>query len=375
MRPEVKKFKEDMEKQFGKNAIRPAIELTSMLDSRIPTGSVSLDIAIGGGIPFGRFIQLSGGFSTYKSTTGYHIISNVQKMTQEIPIFDKDGNVKGEREVPLQAFITLGENNSYTNEYAELLGIDTEELLVNECGGMEEALEIAHTAQKKGIANLIMIDSLEALEPMKEYESAMGESVQMGIKPKLFGEYLRKFQSSNNKLSREGKLPCTLIGINQLREKIGQYGDPEYTPGGRAIGFYASIDIRFRKGDTITIGKGVNKEAIGQTIKFKIFKSKVSVPLRTGSFDIYFGEGGPVPRGYVDNFKEVIIEGIAYGVIDKQGSWISYGKAKAQGADAFVELLREKEELYEEIKEELMTVALSSTRDIFEEVDEEEEDE
>jgi len=193
-----------------------------------------------------------------------------------------------------------------------------------------------------------------------EYISEMDESVQMGIKPRLFGEYFRKFQATNNRLLREDKLPCTIIGVNQLREKIGAYGDNNYTPGGRAIGFTASLDIRLTKGDWISIGSGVNKQIIGQQIKFKVHKNKVGVPQKTGMFDFYFDDGGTVPRGFIDNFKEVIIEGIAYDVIQKAGAWISYKDVKVQGADNFIEILREREDLFEEIKEKLMEVALNS---------------
>ena len=362
VRPELLKFQKEMEEKFGKNVVRPASELESLLEVRIPTGSISLDIATGGGLPIGRFIQISGAYSTGKSSLCYHIIKNAQQMTKEVPILKKKGKeiVTEYQESPMTVMLIQSEANAWTTEYGQYLGIDVDELLFSPCAGMEEALEIAHKAQSTGLVDLIIIDSLEALIPMKEYISEMDESVQMGIKPRLFGEYFRKFQATNNRLLREDKLPCTIIGINQLREKIGAYGDNNYTPGGRAIGFTASLDIRLTKGDWISIGSGVNKQIIGQQIKFKVHKNKVGVPQKTGMFDFYFDDGGTVPRGFIDNFKEVIIEGIAYDVIQKAGAWISYKDVKVQGADNFIEILREREELVEEIKEKLMEVALNS---------------
>ncbi len=362
VRPELLKFQKEMEEKFGKNVVRPASELESLLEVRIPTGSISLDIATGGGLPIGRFIQISGAYSTGKSSLCYHIIKNAQQMTKEVPILKKKGKeiVTEYQESPTTVMLIQSEANAWTTEYGQYLGIDVDELLFSPCAGMEEALEIAHKAQSTGLVDLIIIDSLEALIPMKEYISEMDESVQMGIKPRLFGEYFRKFQATNNRLLREDKLPCTIIGVNQLREKIGAYGDNNYTPGGRAIGFTASLDIRLTKGDWISIGSGVNKQIIGQQIKFKVHKNKVGVPQKTGMFDFYFDDGGTVPRGFIDNFKEVIIEGIAYDVIQKAGAWISYKDVKVQGADNFIEILREREDLFEEIKEKLMGVALNS---------------
>ena len=370
MRPEVLKFQKQMEEKFGKNALRPASELASLLESRISTGSISLDIALGGGIPLGRFIQICGALSSCKSTISYHILKNAQNMIKELyqaptPTKKKSGK-KDEQvevvmeEVPLQCALIQSESNSWTNEYGQKIGIDIDELLMNECAGMEEALEIAHKGQREGVLDVILIDSLEALAPMKEYASEMAESVQMGIKPKLFGEYFRKFQASNNKLMREDQLPTTVIGINQIREKIGAMGDPEVVPGGRAIGFAASIDIRLRRGDWISIGAGVDKQIIGQQVRFKIYKNKVGIPQRTGVFDFYFDEGGPVPPGHFDNFKEIVMEGVAYGIINKAGAWLTYEDVQEQGAEKFIAVLRERDDLFEEIRSKLMEISASN---------------
>lgn len=372
MDAKTRAFLDKMEKKFGKNVLRPASSIKEEFTRRCSTGSVTLDIATAGGYPVGRFIQVSGAFSSTKSTTVYHGIKNFQKMTKTV----------GDKKIPLKVLLIQGENGSWTDEYGRSIGIDTDELMVNECASMEEALEVAIQCQLNEIADVIVFDSFAALVPMKEADSSMEDSVQMGIKPKLFDEYFRKWQATNNKLSREGKHPVTVIGINQLREKIGSYGDPEYTPGGRSIGFTASMDIRLRRGDWITIGTGQNKEIIGQQVKFKIHKSKVSIPQKTGMWETYIDEGGPVPKGHIDNFKEVVLESVAYGVVDKAGAWMSYKDIKVQGADKLVETLRDRPELFEEIKAATMDVALAEheaelkeyvPEEILEEIAEEEE--
>ena len=340
---EMQKLMEDMEKKFGKNVLRVASEIKAEMSERIPTGSFKLDLEIGGGYPVGRFIQVSGGFSTTKSTTVYHGIANAQKMGKKCALI-------------------LSENGSWTDEYGRQIGIDTDELLINECASMEEALEITRQLQERGLAEFIVWDSVEAFEPMKELDSSMEESVMMGLKPKMFGEFLRKFQAINNKLSREGRPLCTLIGINQLREKIGSYGDPEYETGGRALGFASSLIVRLRRGEWITVGTGANKRIIGQQVKFKISKSKVSVPQRSGDWDIYIDEGGTVPQGHIDNFKSLVIESIVYGVIQRGGAWFSYeDKFKLQGADNVVAFLRDNPSIFEEIKEKTLALAIEET--------------
>ena len=210
----MEKLQEDMEKKFGKNVLRVASEVKAVALERIPTGVLKLDLEIGGGYPQGRSIQISGGFSTTKSTTTYHAIREAQAMG-------------------LTVALIVSENGSWTDEYGRSLGIDTDALILNESASQEEALEVSRQLQEREIAQLIIWDSVEAFEPMKELDSGMEDSTQMGLKQKLFGEFLRKFQAINNKLSREGKRVCTILAINQLREKIGAYGDPEYETGGK----------------------------------------------------------------------------------------------------------------------------------------------
>lgn len=347
---DTQKLMEDMEKKFGKNVLRVASEIKEEMMGRTPTGSFKLDLETGGGYPDGRFIQVSGGFSTTKSTTVYHGIANAQKRGKKCALI-------------------LSENGSWTAEYGEQIGINTSELLINECASMEEALEITRQLQERGIADFIVWDSVEAFEPMKELDSSMEDTVQMGLKPKMFGEFLRKFQALNNRLSREGRPVCTLIGINQLREKIGAYGDPEYETGGRALGFASSLIIRLRRGEWITVGTGANKRIIGQQVKFKISKSKVSIPQRSGDWDVYIDEGGTVPQGHIDNFKSLVIESIVFGVIEKRGGWFKYGEHfNIQGADKVVIHLRDNPELYEEIKDKTIALSLDDAQAVLEEL-------
>ena len=336
----------ELEKKYGKNVIRFGKDIEHKEVMRIPTGTLALDLAIGGGIPMGRFIQISGALSSTKSTTTYRIIAQAQKTK----------NPYNKKEF-LRAGLISVEQGSYTEEYAELIGIDTSKLIVNEAAGMEEALEVAIQLQKNEMVHLLAIDSLAALVPLKELDSGMDETVQMGIRAKLLDEFFRKFQAYNNKLSREGKLPCTLIGINQLREKIGAHGDPEYEPGGRSVGFTSSLSIRLRRGEWKKAGKGQDAEIIGHQVKFKVSKSKVSKPFTNGDWDFYIEEGGPVGKGQVDNFKTTITEAIAYGIVHKGGAWFSYKDIKEQGAEKFVERLREREDLHKEILDTLYSIA------------------
>ncbi|MMZ46510.1 recombinase A [compost metagenome] len=382
MREEQLKFIEEMNRKFGKNTLRPASDIKEERAARIPSGSLSLDIALGGGIPLGRFIQISGAFSSTKSSLTYHIASNFQKYTK--PLYERIQTKKKKQndassrdvfeyspttiEVPLTVALIQSEAEAWTNEYGTQIGIDVENLIFNPTAGMEEALEIGHRMQEEGIADLIIYDSLEAMVPMKEYDKDMNDGMQMGIKPKLFGEYFRKFQATNNLLSREGALPVTVIGINQLREKIGAYGDPEYTPGGRAIGFAASVDLRLKRRDWITIGSGVNKQIIGQQTAFKVHKNKTGTPQRTGSYDFYFDEGGPVPLGHIDVVKEIFIEGVAYGIIKRSGAWYEYEDMRIQGGDPFLNQLRKEidnsPDLFDELRDVILDTALNSEEDV-----------
>ena len=236
MRQDINVLMTQINKSFGQNAVRPAKDLEEKC-YRIPTGSLSLDIDLGGGLPVGRMIQISGGFSACKSAIAYHIIANFQKWkkkqvlwekysTKEKPVYhwvivppdDPDG-------VPLQCALIQSESESYTNAWAEGIGVDIDSLIVCYPEGMEEGLEIASQLQQSGEVDLVVHDSYAAYKPIKVLNKEHGDTVQMGIKPQLFDEYHGKYQAFNNKAEREGRIPTTLVALNQLREKIGGYGD------------------------------------------------------------------------------------------------------------------------------------------------------
>ena len=223
-------------KDFGLNAIRRASEIEEV-QKRISTGSLSLDIDLGGGIPTGRMTQISGGFSACKSALAYHIAAEAQKIgkrkvlwakhsTKEKPVYKWEYcNLTDKDAEPLVVALIQSENHSYSNDWAEQIGVDVEDILFVQPEGMEEGLEIASQLQQSGKVDFIIHDSYAAYKPIKELEKDQQETVQMGLKAKAFDEYHGKYQAFNNRLEREGNLPVTLIALNQLREKIGAYGD------------------------------------------------------------------------------------------------------------------------------------------------------
>lgn len=347
---------------FGVNAIMEGTDLEKYNFGRISTGSIKLDVELGGGIPIGRIIQISGSKSDGKSTLTDYIAKNAQIKIVEWD-WTKRYMEKGREQcevIPrrLEGLLVgfLDAEGTKTLDWTrDTIGVNTDVWSYTQPSGAEETFDMAHEMQLAGV-NLIIVDSIDSLVPTKVYEKNFDETAQMGIKQKLIGDFLRKFTMTNNKLVREGKLPCTLILINQLREKIGAYGDPEYTPGGRALGFYTSVDLRLRKGDWITEGKGDNKLIVGQEIKFKTHKNKTYKQQRTGSFDFYFDStlDGSHEMGEIDNFKSIVVLGIEYGIIERAGAWFKYnGNNLAQGADNTVTYLKHNQDVYNEIKDKL----------------------
>lgn len=360
---EVDNIRVGLLKKFGSNAIIMGADHEKAQYGRISTGSINLDLKLGGGIPIGRMTQISGAKSTAKSTLCDHIVKNAQTTKVEW-IWTERKESKGREIVEehhkkidglICAYLDV-EGTKTIDWTRDTIGVDTDNWLYAQPSGLEECLEMAHQMQKDGV-HLIVIDSIDSLEPTKEYESQMGESVQMGLKPKMIGEYCRKYTATNNMLVRRGDLPCTVILINQLREKIGAYGDIEYTPGGRAIEFYISVDLRLRRGDWIVEGKGDSKEIVGQVIKFKSHKNKTYKQQQSGEFDFYFEDTPIAKAGEIDTFKEVVVAGINYGVIERTGSWFKFhGENIAQGADNTVVYLRENPEVFKQVKDELFSI-------------------
>lgn len=341
--PEISKLLTDLNKKFGTNAVTlgfPKSEDGGVKTiERIPTGSISLDIALGGGLPLGRFIEVSGAYSSTKTTQCLHIIAQAQKRGLVCALVDVEGTTD-------EAFATA-------------IGVDFDNLIYSRPDGMEEALQLLLDLQRSGEVHLAVLDSIAAMSTNKEQETTMEETVRMGIPQQLLGEYFRKYQANNNRLEREGRRPFTIIGINQIREKIGAYGDPEYTPGGRAKGFACSVDIRFRRGDWISEGTGDNKEIVGQVVKFKIEKNKTFKRMQTGEFDFYFSSdnNAGIPEFFNDNYKEIIVCAVEWGVIERTGSWFVYDGQKYQGMNNLVNALKSDKSLIDKLKQEVLFLA------------------
>ena len=305
-----------IEKSYGKGAVmklgdNPAIENIDV----ISTGSIGVDNALGvGGFPKGRIIEIYGPESSGKTTLAIHAIAEAQK---------KGG---------IAAFIDA--EHAFDPAYAQKLGVNTNDLLVAQPDNGEQALEIADNLIRSGAIDIIVIDSVAALTPRSEIEGEMGDS-KVGLHARLMSQALRKLTST---ISKTG---CCCIFINQLREKIGvMFGNPETTTGGNALKFYASVRIDIRRISSIKDGDHV----IGNRVKVKVVKNKVSPPFRQAEFDLLYGQG-------ISKIGEIIDLGVDLGVLKKSGSWFSYNDTKlGQGRDAVKQLLQDNPELSEELE-------------------------
>ena len=304
-----------IEKDFGKGSImRMSSEAVTDVPV-IPSGSITLDMALGvGGYPKGRVIEIFGPESSGKTTLAIHAIAEAQKA----------GGIA--------AFIDA--EHAFDSYYAQKLGVDIDNLLVSQPDNGEQALEIADSLIRSSAIDIIVIDSVAALTPKAEIEGDMGDS-KMGLQARLMSQALRKLTASISKT----KTVC--IFINQLRDKIGVvYGNPETTTGGNALKFYASVRIDIRRTSVIKDGE----EQLGTRTKVKVVKNKVAPPFKKAEFDIMFGEG-------ISKMGEIIDLGVDYDIIRKSGSWFSYGDKKiGQGRDSVKEALKSNPALMEEIE-------------------------
>lgn len=304
-----------IEKDFGKGSIM-RMSADSVADVQvIPSGSITLDVALGvGGYPKGRVIEIFGPESSGKTTLAIHAIAEAQKA----------GGIA--------AFIDA--EHAFDSYYAQKLGVDIDNLLISQPDNGEQALEIADSLIRSSAIDIIVIDSVAALTPKAEIEGDMGDS-KMGLQARLMSQALRKLTASISKT----KTVC--IFINQLRDKIGVvYGNPETTTGGNALKFYASVRIDIRRTSVIKDGD----EQLGTRTKVKVVKNKVAPPFKKAEFDIMFGEG-------ISKMGEIIDLGVDYEIIRKSGSWFSYGDKKiGQGRDAVKEALKNDPALMEEIE-------------------------
>lgn len=304
-----------LEKTYGKGTVMRLGDNPVERPEVIPTGSISLDIALGvGGLPRGRIIEIFGPESSGKTTLALHAIAEAQKLGG------------------LAAFIDA--EHAFDQFYAKNLGVDIENLLVSQPDNGEQALEIAENLIRSGAIDIIVIDSVAALTPKSEIEGDMGDS-KMGLHARLMSQALRKLTATISKT----KSAC--IFINQLREKIGiMFGNPETTTGGNALKFYASIRIDIRRMTQIKEGENV----LGNRTKIKVVKNKVAPPFKTAEVDIIYGEG-------FSRIGEIIDLGVDLNIIKKSGSWFSYGETKlGQGRDAVKVLIQDNPELQEELE-------------------------
>ena len=304
-----------LEKNYGKGSIMKLGDSAIEKVDVIPTGSITLDMALGvNGIPKGRIIEIYGPESSGKTTLAIHMIAESQKQGGTAVMIDAE--------------------HAFDRFYAESLGVDTANLLISQPDNGEQALEIADNLIRSGAVDIVVIDSVAALTPRAEIEGEMGDS-RMGLHARLMSQALRKLTGTISKTN------CTVIFINQLREKIGvMFGNPETTTGGNALKFYASIRLDIRRIGQIKSGDSV----VGNHTRVKVVKNKVAPPFTKAEFDIMYGKG-------ISRSGELLDLGVEMEVVKKSGSWFSYGDTKlGQGRDAVKQLIEDNPELAEEIE-------------------------
>jgi len=304
-----------IEKDFGKGAIMRLGEKTNMDIPVIPTGAISLDIALGvGGIPRGRVTEIFGPESSGKTTLALHVLAESQKLGGQVAFIDAE--------------------HALDPGYAKKLGVNIEEMLVSQPDNGEQALEIAESLIRSNAVDLVIIDSVAALVPKAELEGEMGESV-MGLQARLMSQALRKLTGYISKSK------TSAIFINQVREKIGVFfGNPETTPGGRALKFYASVRLDVRRIESIKNGQ----EMIGNRVRVKVVKNKVAPPFKEAELDMYYGKG-------ISRESSLINIALQYKILEKKGSYIQYGgNSIGQGMENAVETLRQDAKIYREIE-------------------------
>ena len=307
-----------IEKQFGKGSVMKLGDFTAMNVEAIPTGALSLDVALGiGGIPRGRIIEVFGPESSGKTTLALHMISEAQKLGGEAAFIDAE--------------------HALDPVYAKHLGVDIDNLIVSQPDTGEQALEIAEALVRSGALDIIVVDSVAALVPKAEIDGDMGDS-HIGLQARLMSQALRKLAGAINKTK------TVIVFINQLREKVGvMFGNPETTPGGRALKFYASVRLDIRRVETLK----QDGEVVGNRVKVKVVKNKVAPPFREAEFDIMYGKGISKEGNLVDL-------AVNLDIIEKSGSWFSYnGERIGQGRENVKKFLIENPETMAEIDQKI----------------------
>ena len=307
-----------IEKQFGKGSVMKLGDYTAMNVEAIPTGALSLDVALGiGGIPRGRIIEVYGPESSGKTTLTLHMIAEAQKLGGEAAFIDAE--------------------HALDPVYAKHLGVDIDNLIVSQPDTGEQALEIAEALVRSGALDIIVVDSVAALVPKAEIDGDMGDS-HIGLQARLMSQALRKLAGAINKTK------TVIVFINQLREKVGvMFGNPETTPGGRALKFYASVRMDIRKVENLK----QDGEVVGNRARVKVVKNKVAPPFREAEFDIMYGKGISKEGNLVDL-------AVNLDIIEKSGSWFSYNEARiGQGRENVKKFLIENPKIMAEVEQKI----------------------
>ena len=307
-----------IEKQFGKGSVMKLGEFKAMEIEAIPTGALSLDIALGiGGVPRGRIIEVFGPESSGKTTLALHIVAEAQKMGGEAAFIDAE--------------------HALDPVYAKKLGVDIDNLIVSQPDTGEQALEITESLVRSGALDVIVVDSVAALVPKAEIDGDMGDS-HMGLQARLMSQALRKLAGAINKSK------TVLIFINQLREKIGvMFGNPETTTGGRALKFYASVRMDIRKTEMMK----QDGQVIGNRVRVKVIKNKVAPPFREAEFDVLYGKG-------ISKVGNILDMAVNLDIVEKSGAWFSYnGQRISQGRENAKRYLEEHPDIMDEIEKKV----------------------
>jgi len=318
---DLEKTIEELKQRFGEGAIMKLKEVKAVDVDVIPTGSVALDLALGvGGVPRGRVIEIYGPESSGKTTLALHILAEAQKQGGTGAFIDAE--------------------HALDPDYARKIGVNTDDLLISQPDSGEQALQIVETLVSSGEIDVIVIDSVAALVPKAEVAGEMGE-FQIGLQARLMSSALRKLSGI------VAKTKTVIIFLNQTRMKIGVlFGNPETTPGGLALKFYASVRIELKKLAQIKRGD----EIIGSKIKVKIVKNKVAAPFKTAEIDIYYNEG-------ISKYADILNTGLNQEIIKKSGTWLQYQDIKlGQGLEASKQFLKENPEVFEKIKKDLLLI-------------------
>ncbi len=312
-RSELEAIVKEIKERFGEGAIMKLGEARKVNVDVIPTGSLALDLALGvGGLPRGRIVEIYGPESSGKTTLALHVVAQAQKAGGRAAFVDAE--------------------HALDPDYARRIGVDVDELLISQPDTGEQALQIVESLVRSGVIDVIVVDSVAALTPQAEIEGEIGDQY-VGLQARLMSQALRKLASL------AAKANCIIIFINQIRMQIGMYGNPETTPGGKALKFYSSVRIEVRRAAQIKKGEGV----IGNRVKAKVAKNKVAPPFRTAEFDIFYNEG-------ISYEADVLNTALKYGVVTRSGATYSFGTTRlGSGFEAAKTFLKENPKIIADI--------------------------